>query len=619
MVHGAQQSPHLIGSHVLPDAHGAVTGHARQDRVARLVQTAGAPDLDQILGEIAQQGRRVGIAEQCRYGAHGEGVAGVRLDLEADLAEAAEVLTQQRRLARTEVDHLGDQQALARHHARPLRVAQALEHHPLVRRVLVDQHQLVIALTDEVAAEHLTEHAQRGEEAAPVAGARLHGGIELARRPTERTRRRRCIGRRAAVRFARPIARLQRQPSELAAAQRDLAEPGAGRSISSRVAGAPLRILRIEPLLDGRDQHVVNGPRAAEPYLRLGGMNVDVDLVVRNLDEHHRRRIPTVHEQRAVAGEQRVRDHLVAHVAPIHVREDLSLARKGRLRVADPAVHGDAATLVTESEQRPSPLGAQHLAHPLGGVFDRSVIEQRATVVGESEGDLRPRQRQPGQQLADVSDLGGGCSQELAPRRSVGEQIRYLHPGPRRRTGVDDLDDLAVAHDDARAGEIVAPPRHHGRHANRADARQRLAAKPESGDAQQVVDGSELAGGMASEGADGIVARHSLAVVDDGDQRGSGLLEVDQNARRAGVERILDQLLDHRGRSFDDFASSDLVGDDVGQNLDAATRSQPRRRLYHHRQPNAAMRRRLTPAAKHDKSARRVGRRACPAAHPRAP
>jgi hypothetical protein len=82
-----------------------------------------------------------------------------------------------------------------------------------------------------------------------------------------------------------------------------------------------------------------------------------------------------VHQQGAVAGEQRVRHHLVAHVAPVDVGEDLALAREGHLGIADPTVHRAAAALVVEAEQRLGALGAQHLSHPLGVVLDGAVIE----------------------------------------------------------------------------------------------------------------------------------------------------------------------------------------------------------------------------------------------------
>jgi hypothetical protein len=210
--------------------------------------------------------------------------------------------------------------------------------------------------------------------------------------------------------------------------------------------------------------------------------------------------------------------------------------------------------------------------------------------VGEPKTDLRPGQSEAGQQLADVPDLGGRGAQELAARRGIGEQIGHLDARPGGRAGLGDFDDLAVAHDDASGGEIVAPPRHHRRLADGPDAGQRLAAKAEGADAQQIVDFRQLAGGVPRESAHRVVAHHPLAVVDDGDEGAAGLLELDDDARRAGVERVLDQLLDDRRRPLDDLAGGDLVGDDVGQHPHAPPPGRSAHRLHRHqRRPHSTM------------------------------
>ena len=54
------------------------------------------------------------------------------------------------------------------------------------------------------------------------------------------------------------------------------------------------------------------------------------------------------------------------------------------------------------------------------------------------------------------------------------------------------------------------------------------------------------------------------------DQRLAAVLELDPHVARAGVERVLDQLLDRRGRALHHLARGDLVGDGVGQDRDAA-------------------------------------------------
>ena len=82
--------------------------------------------------------------------------------------------------------------------------------------------------------------------------------------------------------------------------------------------------------------------------------------------------------------------------------------------------------------------------------------------------------------------------------------------------------------------------------------------------------GAEFGGGVALEGEQGVVADHAAAVVGDADELAAAGFDLDADAGRAGVERVLQQLLDDRGRPVDDLAGGDLVGDLVGENADAA-------------------------------------------------
>ncbi len=97
-------------------------------------------------------------------------------------------------------------------------------------------------------------------------------------------------------------------------------------------------------------------------------------------------------------------------------------------------------------------------------------------------------------------------------------------------------------------------PRH------RADRGQRLAAKPERADAQQVV-AVELGGGVALDRQRQIGAGHAAAVVGDADQPPAAAVGEDLDPARAGVDRVLDQLLDHARRPLDHLAGGDAVDD----------------------------------------------------------
>ena len=75
---------------------------------------------------------------------------------------------------------------------------------------------------------------------------------------------------------------------------------------------------------------------------------------------------------------------------------------------------------------------------------------------------------------------------------------------------------------------------------------------------------------------------HPLAIVLDANQLLAAELDGDRDATRAGVERVLDQLLDDRRRPLDDFAGGDLVGEVQREAGEFAPRQIQRRRRNKH-------------------------------------
>ena len=65
-----------------------------------------------------------------------------------------------------------------------------------------------------------------------------------------------------------------------------------------------------------------------------------------------------------------------------------------------------------------------------------------------------------------------------------------------------------------------------------------------------------------------IGARHAGAVVADADQPAAAAIGEDLDAGRAGVERVLDQLLHHARRALDHLAGGDAVDDGFGELAD---------------------------------------------------
>ena len=75
---------------------------------------------------------------------------------------------------------------------------------------------------------------------------------------------------------------------------------------------------------------------------------------------------------------------------------------------------------------------------------------------------------------------------------------------------------------------------------------------------------------MALEGQQSIVPAHSLAIVGDADELASAGLDLDADASRSRVQRVLQQLLHNRRRSLHHLARCDLVSYLVRQYADSA-------------------------------------------------
>ena len=136
-------------------------------------------------------------------------------------------------------------------------------------------------------------------------------------------------------------------------------------------------------------------------------------------------------------------------------------------------------------------------------------------------------------------------------------------------------------------------PRH------RSDARQRLAAKPQRGDAFQIIQRGDLAGGVPRQRQRDLLRVDADAVVAHADQAAAAALQLHLDARGAGVERVLHQLLDHGRRPLDHLAGGDLIDECIGKKLNGqgrprcahfrTARSPAKRPLHCRSRPSPAM------------------------------
>ena len=120
----------------------------------------------------------------------------------------------------------------------------------------------------------------------------------------------------------------------------------------------------------------------------------------------------------------------------------------------------------------------------------------------------------------------------------------------------------------APAGREVMVKRLH-----RGDRGQRLAAEAQGADVGQIVVG-QLRRAVPLDRELQLVGRHADAVVDHRDEGAAALLQGDGDAVRAGIDRVLDQLLHGAGRTLDDLAGGDAVDQGRGKATRASSRRQ---------------------------------------------
>src|SRR5690606_5546386 len=136
------------------------------------------------------------------------------------------------------------------------------------------------------------------------------------------------------------------------------------------------------------------------------------------------------------------------------------------------------------------------------------------------------------------------------------EEIADLDNGAAIGGGRPDRPGLAADDGDLRARVRFGGPALDREPRDGTDRRQRLAAEAERADVEEVA--GDLRGAVAANGEFEIGRRHAAAVVADAEQRLAAAGGRDLDARRAGVDSILDQFLRRARRPFDHLAGGNL-------------------------------------------------------------
>ncbi len=181
----------------------------------------------------------------------------------------------------------------------------------------------------------------------------------------------------------------------------------------------------------------------------------------------------------------------------------------------------------------------------------------------EGEADVGPGHGEPLHDVEAGGIFGALRAQELAAGGDPGEQGLDPDSGAGRQSGGPLPFEPAVV-DDARPAVRAAHPALDGQAGDAGDRRQSLAPEAQGGHRLDLVAG-ELGGGVALERQRHVGRAHPAAVVGDLDPAGAAGAERDRDPRGSGVDRILDQLLERAGRSFDHFTGRDAIDEMLGQ------------------------------------------------------
>ena len=345
----------------------------------------------------------------------------------------------------------------------------------------------------------------------------------------------------------------------------------------------------------------MNETTVAEADLGFRRMHVDVDLFGVALEEQERKWVRTRGheivvrrgdgmEQQTVANQAAIDEDIDGIAVPLlhlRAREEAREAKEARRWVV---VVGGFAAIVGDGlggghagrrkEHFPlayadfhklvEHLATEYLVHALLHGADRSDVQQFRGTAGEDECLFGVRQAVMRDERGDMRQFGGLGAQEFAAGGDVVEKIADGDDGAAAERGFFAAQHLAAGDFNARAGGLFGGAGFEQQPGDGRDGGKRFAAKSEGGDGEQIFDIAQLAGGVALEGQQGVVAEHAAAIVDDADEAAAAGFHFHADVGGAGVEGVFEELLHDGGGPFDHFSSGDFIGDLIGEDANAA-------------------------------------------------
>ncbi len=319
---------------------------------------------------------------------------------------------------------------------------------------------------------------------------------------------------------------------------------------------------RGERLFQGAHDKAAHEAGIAKAHLGLGGMNVDVDEAGIAADEQCHGGMAPGRQHVDVGGAHGAQQQLVLHGSAVDVEVERTGIAAVPRRQAGKAIERDTLARRRHRQRVRTEIATEHLGQPLqqavGAGAAGGMVEAGGVGRGQRETHLRMRHGEPAQHVGDGAGLGLVALEEGEPRRRRREEIAHLDAGAGRLRPGPHLALAAGIDLQHVAGLGACGPRGDGEQRHRGDGGQRLATEAERTDAGEIAV-RKFGGGVALHRQFEVGGIHAGAVVDNADQSASASLDGHLDAPRAGVERVLDQLLHRRGRPLHHLAGGDAV------------------------------------------------------------
>ncbi|EAU65779.1 conserved hypothetical protein [Stigmatella aurantiaca DW4/3-1] len=552
---------------------GGVAGH-HPERLGQAHRVGRSPRRGQRVGEGLQQGTRVGALQP----------RGNRLEREARSPKRLHIDAQQReRLApshqgpgrRHRQLHRGAKERGGRRLALLQQAVKVHQPHTLQGRVRIQHHQRAAGALADLEAPPQHPHGPQRREVA-----RGRGLVELGQRlpegggPAHGHRGRGHQGQ-GGRRIRRRGQRQRRTPGGLLGPGEE-ALHGLGVVGGLAPGVSPLRRRGAEPggcperADDGGQHRVVHAARVGEAHLHLLRVHVHIHRVGLHVDEEHHQRLAPGRQVFLVTPLDGADEAPVPHIAVVDEGVDASRRGQGVLGRGDVAGDAQPQPPLLHREEVGVHVRAQRRGDALGGILRAGGAgEQRQPPVLHQEGHLRVRQGDPDDGLLHVLELRLPPAHELQPRGRVVEEVLHRHHRAHTWGRLLDVEPCPPLHRHPGAhlrlglGGVQREARHGG------DGRQRLAPETLADEVLQVVQLAQLAGGVTLQAQHRVLAPHAMSVIGHDDALQASPLQRHLDRVGPRIERVLHQLLHHRGGAFHHLTGGDLVDEVVSKSGDA--------------------------------------------------